>query len=129
MRRAGYGLGGMADASTLLRVFQRVERVLSEAEAEEDAYPAVIAALSNELGWSSGIWWAPEGDGPEIAAGDGVTIVVPIKARGRTLAVLEFAGPQPDEETYAALETLSGQVGRFAEHRRAQKALRDSSAR
>ncbi len=119
----------MAEASTLLRVFQRVERALSEAEAEEDAYPAVIAAIGGELGWTSGIWWAPEGDGPEIAAGDGVTIVVPIKMHGRTLAVLEFAGPEPDEETYAALETLGTQVGRFAAHSRAQKALRDSAAR
>jgi PAS domain S-box-containing protein len=119
----------MADAATLLRLFQRVERVLSEAEAEEDAYPALIAAIGAELGWTSGIWWAPEGDGPEVAAGDGVTIVVPIRAQGHTLAVLEFAGPEPDEETYAALETLGAQVGRFAQHRRAQKALREASAR
>src|ERR1700746_3509531 len=101
----------MADASTLLRVFQRVERALSEAEAEEDAYPAVIAAIGGELGWTSGIWWAPEGDGQESAAGDGVTIFVRIRAHGGTLAVLEFAGPEPDEDTYAALETLGTQVG------------------
>ena len=119
----------MADAATLLRTLQRVERILAEAEGEEDAYPALIVAMSAELGWSSGIWWAPEGDGPEIAAGDGVTIVVPITAHGHTLAVLEFAGPEPDEELYSALETLGTQIGRFAVHARAQKALQVSAAR
>ena len=118
----------MADAATLLRTLQRVERILAEVEGEEDAYPALIAAISAELGWSSGIWWAPEGDGPEVAAGDGVTIVVPIRTHGHTLAVLEFAGPEPDEDTYAALETLGTQVGRFAAHSRAQKALRNAAA-
>ncbi len=126
---SGYGLRVMADAAVLLRTIQRVERVLSEAEAEADAYPAVLAAIGGELGWSSGIWWAPEGDGPEVAAGDGVTVVVPVKAHGHTVAVLEFAGPEPDEDTYAVLETLGVQIGRFAAHSRAQKALRDSSAR
>jgi PAS domain S-box-containing protein len=119
----------MADASALLRTLQRVERILAEAESEEDAYPALIAAIEAELGWTSGIWWAPEGDGPEVAAGDGVTIVVPVKARGRTLAVIEFAGPEPDEDTYAALETLGTMIGRFAEHSRAQRALHEWSAR
>jgi PAS domain S-box-containing protein len=119
----------MADVASLLRTLQRVERILGEAEDEETAYPALLAAIGAELGWTSGIWWAPEGDGPELAAGDGVTIVVPVKAHGKTLAVLEFAGPEPDEDTYAALETLGTQIGRFAAHSRAQKSLRESAAR
>jgi hypothetical protein len=49
----------MPDASAL----QAVERVSREAEAEADAYPALLAAIGGELGWSSGLWWAPEGDG------------------------------------------------------------------
>jgi PAS domain S-box-containing protein len=119
----------MADASTLLRTLQAVERVLSEAETEGDAYPALIAVIAAELGWSTGLWWTPEGDGPEVAAGDGMTVVVPVRAHARTLAVLEFPAPEPDEETYAVLETLGSQIGRFAAHCRAQRALRDSAAR
>jgi PAS domain S-box-containing protein len=119
----------MADAASLLRTLQRVERILAEAEDEAHAYPALIAAIGGELGWSSGIWWAPEGDGPEVAAGDGVTIVVPVRVHKQTLAVLEFAGPEPDEDTYAALETLGTMIGRFAVHSRAERALQESAAR
>ncbi len=119
----------MADAAVLLRTLEAAERVLSVAEDEADAYPALLAAVGAELGWSGGVWWTPEGDGPEVAAGDGVTVVVPARAHGRTLAVLEFAAPEPDEATYAVLETLGSQIGRFAAHCVARRALRDSAAR
>ncbi|WP_051325122.1 GAF domain-containing protein [Candidatus Solirubrobacter pratensis] len=119
----------MAQAATLLRTLQAVEHVLAHAESEADAYPALIAAIGGALGWSTGLWWTPERDGPQVAAGDGVTVVVPVRAHGRTLAVLEFAATEPDEDTYAALETIGSQIGRFAAHCRARRALRESAAR
>src|SRR5215472_15023878 len=124
-----YGLSSMPGADAHLRTLQAVERVLAREDTEVDAYPALLAAIGGELGWTSGLWWMPEGDGPDVPAGNGATVVLPVRANERTLAVLEFAGPEPDETTYALLEMLGGMIGRFAALARARRSIRDHSAR
>src|SRR5215207_9859879 len=48
------------DASVLLRTEHAVARVLAEAAGEEAAYPCLLAAIGESLGWDAGGLWTPE---------------------------------------------------------------------
>jgi PAS domain S-box-containing protein len=52
------------DASVLLRTEHAVARVLAEAADEASAYPRLLAAIGESLGWDAGALWQPaDGDG------------------------------------------------------------------
>src|SRR5215207_6128587 len=48
------------DASVLLRTEHAVARVLAEASGEHAAYPRLLAAIGESLGWDAGAVWAPQ---------------------------------------------------------------------
>jgi PAS domain S-box-containing protein len=51
------------DAAELLRTEHAVARVLAEACDEEDAYPRLLAAIGESLGWDAGaVWITADGD-------------------------------------------------------------------
>ena len=47
----------------LLRTEHAVARVLASAAGEEEAYPALLAAMAESLGWDFGAVWLPADDG------------------------------------------------------------------
>src|SRR5215218_5972744 len=52
------------NATVLLRTEHAVARVLAEACDEASAYPRLLAAIGESLGWDAGaLWVAPDGDG------------------------------------------------------------------
>src|SRR4051812_6581049 len=48
-----------SDAVVLLRAEHAVARVLASARSEADAYPALLGAIGQALGWDIGAVWAP----------------------------------------------------------------------
>src|SRR6185436_7522047 len=48
-----------SDVAVLLRAEHAVARVLASARSEADAYPALLAAIGQTLGWDIGAVWAP----------------------------------------------------------------------
>ena len=109
------------DAAILLQCEHAVVRVLAAAAGEDEAYPALLAAIGISLGWRGGEV-RPEPIERAIAE-DGV---VAFPAGGRTLA---FTAPDPGPDTLATLDALGSQIGVFAERCRAQQAVRESDAR
>jgi PAS domain S-box-containing protein len=52
------------DAAVLLRTEHAVARVLAEASDEQAAYPRLLAAIGESLGWDVGaVWTSPQGEG------------------------------------------------------------------
>ena len=114
----------------LLRAQHAVSRVLAAATDENDAYPALIAAIAGALGWRDGVVWLPDGDdvsgwpeprgarvdGARDRLGDG-RVAFPLGEIG----VLAFAAPgaEPTDDLLATLESLGTQIGLFAERWRA----------
>ena len=109
------------DAAVLLGCEHAVVRVLAAADSEDEAYPALLAAIGISLGWRGGE--VREAPIERAVAEDGV---VAFPAGGRTLA---FTAPDPGPETLATLDALGSQIGVFAERCRAQQAVRESDAR
>ncbi|HEX2411458.1 MAG TPA: PAS domain S-box protein [Solirubrobacteraceae bacterium] len=125
-----------SDPTVLLRTEHAAARVLASAQSEAEAYPALLAAVAESLGWDAGALWTgtppdrqraarwpadAETDGPVAAA-------FPIEGVG----VMEFFTThpvEPDETLDATLANLSAQIGHFAERLRTQQALRESDAR
>src|SRR4051794_24711071 len=52
-----------SDVTVLLRTEHAVARVLASAEAEYEAYPALLAAMGEELDWDFGAVWLPRRNG------------------------------------------------------------------
>jgi PAS domain S-box-containing protein len=52
-----------SDVTLLLRTEHAVARVLACAAGEDDAYPALLAAMAESLEWDFGAVWLPAGDG------------------------------------------------------------------
>jgi PAS domain S-box-containing protein len=50
------------DPAELLRTEHAVARVLAEAPDEQQAYPALLAAIGESLGWDAGAIWTAPGD-------------------------------------------------------------------
>jgi PAS domain S-box-containing protein len=109
------------DAAVLLRTEHAVVRVLASAPSEEEAYPRLLSAIADELGWSGG-----EISDGAIARAVASAGTVAFSAGGRTLA---FSAPDPGAETLATLDSLGSQIGVFVERCRALEAVRDSDAR
>jgi PAS domain S-box-containing protein len=109
------------DAAILLQIEHAVVRVLARADSEEEAYPALLTAIGDALGWTGGE--IRDGVIERAYAGGGM---VAFPAGGRTLA---FAAPDPGPATLATLDSLGSQIGVFAERCRAQHAVRESDAR
>jgi PAS domain S-box-containing protein len=118
------------DAAGLLRAQHAVSRVLAGATDENEAYPALIAALEEAFGWRDGAVWLPDGDDvsgwPTAAraawtaggiATAGGTVAFPLGGLG----VLTFSAPgEPDDDLRATLESLGLQIGLFAERCRSE---------
>jgi PAS domain S-box-containing protein len=109
------------DAAVLLQTEHAVVRVLASALSEEEAYPALVAAIADSLGWTGGD--VREGE-IDCAVAEAGTVAFP--AGGRTLT---FHAPDPGPEALATLDSLGSQIGVFAERCRAQQAVRESDAR
>jgi PAS domain S-box-containing protein len=52
-----------SDVTLLLRTEHAVSRVLASAAGEVEAYPALLAAITETLGWDFGAVWLPADDG------------------------------------------------------------------
>src|SRR5919108_3845860 len=52
-----------SDATVLLRAEHAVARVLASATDEATAYPALLAAIGESLGWEVGAVWEPADEG------------------------------------------------------------------
>ncbi len=109
------------DAAVLLQTEHAVVRVLACTDSEDDAYPALLEAIGDSLGWSGGE--IRDGAIEHAVAEDGI---VAFPAGGRTLA---FSAPDPGPATLATLDSLGSQIAVFVERCRAQSAVRDSDAR
>jgi PAS domain S-box-containing protein len=109
------------DAAVLLQTEHAVVRVLATTEGEDDAYPALVEAIRDSLGWSGGE--VREGAIERAVAGRGS---VAFPAGGRTLS---FTAPDPGPEALATLDSLGSQIGVFVERCRAQSDVRASDAR
>jgi PAS domain S-box-containing protein len=80
------------NATVLLRTEHAVARVLAEACDEASAYPRLLAAIGESLGWDAGaLWVAPDGD------------------RGALHCVETWQGPEPFEETCRRLSLAPGE--------------------
>ncbi len=85
--------------------------------------------------WISDVTRDPNFPRAEAAAAAGLhaALCFPIVGEdGATIAVIEVIGSameEPDEELLATLESLGHQVGRFVEHRAAERAVRENEAR
>ncbi len=51
-----------SDVTVLLRTEHAVVRVLASAQGEDEAYPALLAAMGESLDWDFGAIWLPDGD-------------------------------------------------------------------
>jgi PAS domain S-box-containing protein len=109
------------DAAILLQTEHAVVRVLARTEDEDEAYPALVAAIGDSLGWRDGE--VREGAIERAVAENGK---VAFPAGGRTLA---FSAPDPGPEALATLDSLGSQIGVFVERCRAQSEVRASDAR
>jgi PAS domain S-box-containing protein len=122
------------DAAGLLRAQHAVSRVLAGASDENEAYPALIAALEEALGWRDGAVWLPDGDdvGGWPAAAKEAWTAEGIAAAGGTVAfplgglgVLTFStSDEPDGDLQATLNSLGLQIGLFAERCRSESRRR-----
>jgi len=81
------------DPAVLLRTEHAVARVLAEADDEPTAYPRLLAAIGDSLGWDAGGIWTP------AAAGDGTLRCVetwqapePFERMSRTLVLAPGEG-------------------------------------
>jgi PAS domain S-box-containing protein len=54
--------GERSDVTDLLRTEHAVARVLASAAGEDEAYPALLAAMGESLDWDFGALWLPETD-------------------------------------------------------------------
>ena len=80
------------NASVLLRTEHAVARVLAEACDEQTAYPQLLAAIGESLGWDAGaLWTAPDGDG------------------GALRCVETWQGPEPFERATRSMSLASGE--------------------
>jgi PAS domain S-box-containing protein len=80
------------DASVLLRTEHAVARVLAGACDEATAYPRLLAAIGESLGWDAGaLWTAPDGDG------------------GALRCVETWQGPEPFEQTSRNMALAPGE--------------------
>ena len=52
-----------SDVTVLLRTEHAVARVLASAATESEAYPALLAAMGEQLHWDFGAVWLPGGNG------------------------------------------------------------------
>ena len=111
----------------LLRLEHEVARVLSESDTERAALEAVVRALCETEGWTSGRYLEL---GQEGATRDAFTI--PVVSEGRRLGSLRFSGApprDPDTRLLQATEVIGAQVGQFLQRIRAEAALRESETR
>jgi hypothetical protein len=80
------------DASVLLRTEHAVARVLAEACDEATAYPRLLAAIGESLGWDAGaLWTPPDGEG------------------GALRCVETWQGSEPFEETSRSMALAPGE--------------------
>ena len=146
------------NATALLRTEHAVARVLAEARDETSAYPRLLAAIGESLGWDAGaLWTAPDGElrcvetwrGPApggelprrvweggepawITGSGAAAFCFPIHGAQGVIAAAEFAVAEPRDPDGDLLETmtsLGGRIGQRVEHWRAEHRLRESEAR
>ena len=80
------------NAAVLLRTEHAVARVLAEACDEATAYPRLLAAIGESLGWDAGaVWVAPDGDA------------------GALRCVETWQGPEPFEQSSRSLSLAPGE--------------------
>ena len=108
------------DTAVLLRVEHAVSRVLAGATDENEAYPALIAAIERAFGWRDGAIWLPDGDDvsgwPPIAqeAWEGRGIAGAVAFPLGAIGVMTFSAPgELDSDLRATLESLGTQIGLF----------------
>jgi PAS domain S-box-containing protein len=79
-------------ATVLLRTEHAVARVLAEAGDEASAYPRLLAAIGESLGWDAGaLWTAPNGEGAAL------------------LCVETWQGPEPFDQICRSLSLGPGE--------------------
>jgi PAS domain S-box-containing protein len=131
-------------ATVLLRTEHAVARVLAEAGDEASAYPRLLAAIGESLGWDAGaLWTAAGGDGLRrvetwqgpvafeveglparvwasgepawVAGAGGAAFGFPIRGAQGVLAVAEFLVAQRRDPDDDLLETMASLGGRIGQ--------------
>jgi PAS domain S-box-containing protein len=134
----------MADPATLLRAEHAVARVLAGQLEEAEAYPRLLTAIGEALGWVDGAAWALQGGELRHVAGaavddalarrvcdsgepawEGDTVCFPLAGAG----AFRFRAGPPDDAVLAATASLGARIGHWLEARRAEQARHESDAR
>src|SRR4051794_40598533 len=132
------------DAAQLLNAEHAVGRVLERACDERDAYPELLSAIGDALGWSAGAVWlgaeqaARRGGGgrePAVAArvqqtGEPEGNCFPIRGSAGVLGAIELSGCDAcDAVLSPTLASLGARIGHSVERWRGEQQLRESDAR
>jgi PAS domain S-box-containing protein len=139
------------DATRLLEAEHAVARVLAEACDEAEAYPRLLAAVGDALGWEAGSLWTdarePPRDGlprrvlasgapawvrEESTSGVRTAICFPIRGADDVLGAIEFfaaEGREPDASMLETMASLGTRIGHSVERWRGEERLRESDAR
>src|SRR5690242_11972395 len=137
------------DAARLLEAEHAVARVLADACDEAEAYPQLLAAIGDALGWEVGSLWVEGGaDTPEssalvervrssgepswVADGGRAAVCFPIRGSSELLGAAEFlapAGRTPDAALLETMASLGTRIGHSVERWRGEQRLRESDAR
>src|SRR5689334_19613596 len=88
------------DAADLLRAEHAVARVLANARGEEDAFPALAAALGECLGCTAVLWLDGESDTAPLT--------IPLPRVGEIALSLD-----PNPELQATMESLGSAISQF----------------
>src|SRR5919108_31980 len=116
-----------SDVTVLLRAEHAVARVLASAPDEATAYPALLAAIGESLGWDVGAVWEPGEDGVAryAATGQGRMIDHPVEIEAMRKDGSEFpvelAITRPE---LAGPPLFCGYIRDITERRAAEAALR-----
>jgi PAS domain S-box-containing protein len=132
------------DAAQLLNAEHAVGRVLERACDERDAYPELLSAIGDALGWAAGAVWlgaeqaARRGGGgrePAVAArvqqtGEPEGNCFPIRGTAGVLGAIELSGCDAcDAVLSQTLASLGARIGHSVERWRGEQQLRESDAR
>src|SRR5436190_5848202 len=137
------------DAARLLEAEHAVARVLAEACDEAEAYPQLLSAIGDALGWEIGSLWVNDGGASPacsalvervlssgkpswVADGGRTAVCFPIHGSSELLGAAEFLAPEGREPNGVLLETMASlgtRIGHSVERWRGEQRLRESDAR